>query len=187
MPHTNMAEADLAALIVVDVQLKMLAAAGSSPPEAIIDRIRRMVGAADILGIPVIYTEQYPQGIGPTDPQVRQFLSSATGPIVKTTLSCWRDPGFRSALEETGREHVVLVGLETHACIQQTALDLVRVDYQVFVAADAVGSRFGTDTEVALERMRHAGVEVSTAESLIFEWVERCDHPRFKEILELVR
>lgn len=187
MPHTNMLEAQLTVLVVVDVQAKMLPAITTSPQETIIDKIRRLVGAADVLDIPILYTEQYPKGMGPTDPRVTAMLSSSTGPIVKSACSCWRDEGFRSALQQTGREHVILVGLETHVCIQQTAMDLVRVDYTVFVAADAVGSRFGSDREMSLGRMARAGVEVSTAEALIFELIERCDHPKFREILKLVK
>ncbi len=187
MPHTNMLEEQFAALVVVDVQEKMLAASGTSPPEAIIDKIQRLVRAAEILDVPIIYTEQYPKGIGPTDPRLTACLSSATGPIEKTTCSCWRDEAFKEALRKTEREQIIIVGLETHVCIQQTAMDLIRVDYQVFIAADAVGSRFQLDTDTALQRMRAAGVEISTAESLIFELVERCDHPKFKAVLEVVK
>lgn len=187
MPHTNILEASLAVLVVVDVQAKMLAAVTTSPREQITDKIRRLAGAAEVLNVPILYTEQYPQGLGPTHPDVKAHLASATGPIVKTTCSCWRDEGFRRALQRTDREHVILAGLEAHVCIQQTALDLLRVDYQVYAAADAIGSRFPGDLDLAIERMRHAGVEVSTTETLIFELVERCDHPKFKEILGLVK
>jgi nicotinamidase-related amidase len=187
MASTDMLEAQLAAVVVVDVQEKMLAAIGTSPAEQIIDQIRRLVGAAEVLGLPVIYTEQNPRGLGPTDPRVVAYLTSASGPLVKTTCSCWRDEKFSAALQRTAREHIVLVGLETHVCIQQTALDLMRVDYRVFVPADAVGSRSRQDMDVSLERLRRAGVVVSTAEALIFELIERCDHPKFKKILELVK
>jgi len=187
MPHTNMLEEKLAVLVVIDLQEKMLAAIGTSPPETIVDKIRRLVGAAEALDIPIIYTEQYPKGLGPTEPRVKDVLSTAIGPLVKDTCSCWRDQAFRTALQRTEREHVIMAGLETHVCIQQTALDLVRVDYQVFLAADAVGSRFAGDMDVSLQRMRRAGVEISTAEALIFELIERCDHPKFKDILELVK
>ncbi len=187
MAHGDMLEEQLAALVVVDLQEKMLAAIGTSPPERIFDKIRRLAGAAEVLGLPIIYTEQNPRGLGPTDPRAAAALSSASGPVVKTTCSCWRDEKFRAALQGTDREQIVLVGLEAHVCIQQTALDLLRVDYQVFVPVDAVGSRYQQDMDVALERMRRAGVVVATAEALIFELIERCDHPKFKQILELVK
>lgn len=187
MPHVNMLEADLAALVVIDFQEKMLATISTSAPDALIRRISSLIQAARILGLPIIFTEQYPQGLGPTDKSIAAVLDGATGPLVKTTCSCWRDEGFRSALQETQREHIILAGLEAHVCIQQTALDLLRVDYVPFVAVDAVGSRRKADYDAALNRMGLSGVELSTTESIIFELVERCDHPRFKDILGLVK
>ncbi len=187
MSSGRMVESDLAALVVVDVQEKMLSAITSRSPERVVDRIQRLARAAHILDIPAFLTEQYPKGLGPTDIRIRQALSANSEPIIKNTCSCWRDEAFRRVLQHSGREHVILVGLETHVCIQQTAMDLVRMDYAVFVAADACGSRFSEDSDIALARMRQCGVEVSTTESLIFELIERCDHPRFRDVLELVK
>ncbi len=187
MPRVNFLEAQSAVLVVVDVQEKVLATVTSSPGERIIDRIGRLIRAARILDVPVLHTEQYPKGLGPTDGHVKRSLPAGSHPIVKSTCSCWRDEAFRIALQRTEREHVVLAGLEAHVCIQQTALDLLRVDYVPFVAADAVGSRCETDFQRALERMRRAGAEVSTAEALIFELVERCDHPKFRDILKVIK
>jgi nicotinamidase-related amidase len=189
MAHTNVLESQSAILVVVDVQEKMLDAVCTAHPRIIIQRIDRLIAAADILKIPVLFTEQYPKGLGLTDPVLTKRLkeAGATGPLVKSTCSCWRDEAFRNAVQRSEREHVILVGLETHVCIQQTALDLLRVDYAVFVPVDAVGSRSAIDMNTALERMRSSGVEISTSESLIFELIERCDHPNFKEILNLVK
>jgi nicotinamidase-related amidase len=187
MPHVNMIEADLAALVVIDVQEKMLAAVTTSPGEVLIQRLSALIRAARILELPVIYTEQYPQGLGPTARSLAGALDGATGPIVKSTCSCWRDEAFRAALQGCEREHIILAGLEAHVCIQQTALDLLRVDYMPFVAVDAIGSRRQSDFDAALARMRRAGVELSTTEALIFELVERCDHPCFKELIKPIK
>ena len=187
MANVRLAEASLAVLVVVDVQEKMLSAISTAPQDEIVAAIARLIGAARILGIPTIYTEQYPKGLGPTDVRLQSALAGTDGPLVKTTCSAWRDESFRNALQRTEREHVILCGLEAHVCIQQTAIDLVRVDYAAFVPADAIGSRRPGDMEAALDRMRLAGVEISTTESLIFELVERCDHPRFKEILSIIK
>lgn len=187
MSNAHLAEASLAVLVVIDVQEKMLSAISSSPPAELVAAQARLIGAARILEIPVIYTEQYPKGLGPTDDGLKKVLIESTGPLVKSTCSCWRDEAFRNALQRTEREHVILCGLETHVCIQQTAMDLLRVDYDVFVPQDAVGSRRKSDMDAALCRMRQAGVEVTTTESMIFELVERCDHPKFKEILPLIK
>lgn len=187
MADSRLADCSLAVLVVVDVQERMLSAIATQPVDEILASIERLIGAARILEIPIIYTEQNPKGLGETSPRLRETLERAQGPLVKTTCSCWRDEAFRNALQRTEREHVILCGLETHVCIAQTALDLLRVDYVPFIAVDAVGSRRSSDMDVALERMRRAGVQISTAEALIFELVERCDHPRFKDILRLIK
>ncbi len=187
MPHTDMLERDLAVLVVVDFQEKMLAAVGTAPSHEISRNVVRLIEVARILDVPVLYTEQYPQGLGSTVEAVRTVLGTGLEPMIKTTCSCWRDAAFRQALEASKREHVVLAGLETHICIQQTVLDLIRVDYVPFVAADATGSRRADDMTQALARMRQAGAAVSTTEALIFEWIERCDHPRFRDVLKVVK
>lgn len=185
MPHTNMLEAGLAALVVIDVQEKMHAAIGSMPQDALAGNITRLIATARILDIPILMTEQYPQGLGSTLAAIRD--AAGVSAMVKTTCSCWRDEAFRVALQATNREHIILVGEETHVCVQQTALDLLRVDYVPFVPEDAVGSRRASDADAAFRRMSRAGVELTTTEAIIFELIERCDHPRFKDILKLVK
>ncbi len=187
MAHAPMIETDLAVVVVVDFQEKMLGAIGTSPKDALARRINMLLRTAQLLNVPVLYTEQYPQGLGTTDRSIIESLKGATGPLIKTTCSCWRDEGFRTALQRTEREHVILCGLETHVCIQQTALDLLRVDYVSFVPVDAVGSRFQTDHDAAILRMRSAGATITTAGSVLFELIERCDHPRFKDFLQIVK
>lgn len=187
MSQGRLAEASSAVLVVVDVQEKMLRAVTTRPPDQIVASIRKLIGAARILDVPVLYTEQNPSGLGTTVAALRDALDGAVGPLVKSTCSCWRDEGFRSALQQSEREHVILVGLETHVCILQTALDLVRMDYVPFVPADAVGSRCGEDMAMALARMPRSGVEIGTTEGIIFELVERCDHPRFKDVLKIIK
>lgn len=187
MPHVQQIETDLAALVVIDVQEKMLGAISSDPQDELIQRMNKLIRTATLLDVPVIYTEQYPKGLGPTDKRLTETLDGSAAYFEKATMSCWRDRPFASALKEANREHVILCGLETHVCILQTALDLRRVDFEVFIAEDAVGSRFDRDKQVALDRMRSADVTVSTTESLMFELIGRCDHPKFKSFLEIVK
>jgi len=187
MPHLNMLESASAALVVVDVQEKMLAAIGSDAPDETVNRILRLIAAAAVFDLPVLATEQYPRGLGSTDPRIAKALNDAALRFEKATMSCWRDEPFRQALQATDREQIILCGIETHVCIQQTALDLIRVDYQVFVPADAVASRFERDKSPAIDRMRAAGAQITSAEAVLFELIERCDHPRFKDVLKLVK
>lgn len=187
MPHVNMIETDLAALVVVDVQEKMLAAISSDPPADVIARCAQLVRMAQVFELPIIVTEQYPKGLGPTDARLRDTIPSDAKIVEKVTMSCWRDAAFSEALRATGREHIIVCGLESHVCIQQTVLDLLRVDYVPFVPVNAIASRFDFDKVAALNRMRTAGAELTSAEALVFELAERCDHPRFKDVLKLVK
>ena len=171
MPHVIVLESDLAVLVVIDVQEKLMARIESSPPDDIVDKVGRLIGAARLLNIPIMHTEQYPDGLGPTDTRVKKALPEGSGPMVKSTCSCWRDEAFRKAIQATGREHVILAGVETHVCIQQTALDMIRVDYASWVAVDAVGSRRTLDHETALARLGHSGAQIGTTESILFELI----------------
>ncbi|MFO0971913.1 MAG: isochorismatase family protein [Phycisphaerae bacterium] len=185
MPHVPLARREDAVLVIVDMQERMMPAVAQA--ESVIAGACRAVSAAAILGVPVLATEQNPEGLGGTIATVQAVLPRGTMPLVKCTCSCWGEPGFRAALGQTRRECVVLAGVETHVCIQQTAIELLRVDHAVFVLADATGSRRAADRDVAFERMRQAGAVVTTVEAMIFEWVERCDAPEFRRVLELVK
>lgn len=187
MPYTNILKANSAALVVIDVQEKMLSAITSSPVDGIIRKVIQMIEAAKLLDIPILWTEQYPKGIGPTDTRVTERMPADAKALEKVTCSAWRDEPFKLALQRSLREQIIIVGLETHVCIQQTAMDLLNVDYVPFIPVDAVGSRFTHDMNASLERMRRAGVEISSAESLMFELIERCDHPKFKDFLKIVK
>ena len=187
MPHVQQLDVSQAALVVIDVQEKMLGATGSDPLDNLRRHITKLVRTAALLNVPVICTEQYPKGLGGTDGAIKDALPDSAAYFEKTTMSCWRDAPFKAALQATNREHIILVGVETHVCVLQTALDMTKVDYDVFVSVDACGSRFENDKAVAIERMRHAGIVVSTTESLMFEMIGRCDHPQFKSFLEIVK
>lgn len=152
----------------------------------IIARAETLLKAAVVLGIPVAVTEQYPKGLGRTDSRLAPALEHASF-FEKTSFSALGDDEFSGFLEKTGPRHVGLLGIETHVCVAQTALDLKVRGYEVSVAADAVSSRRAIDKNLALHRMTDAGVIVTTAEALIFEWLERAGTPEFKEILQIVK
>ena len=182
-----MLERDLAALVVVDVQDKMLAAIGSDPVDDVIDRCVQLIRMAQLFEAPILLTEQYPRGLGHTSERVKSVLPPTCQVFEKSTMSCWRDEAFREALQRTGREHIIVCGVESHVCIQQTVLDLLRVDYSPFVPINAVASRFAFDKAAAIDRMRTAGAEMTTAEAIVFELAERCDDAKFRDVLKLVK
>jgi len=170
------------ALLIVDAQEKLLRAIDGR--DRILINALRLVRAARILEIPVLATEQYPKGLGPTIAELADLIPDRPA---KTAFHCLEAPGIAEGLAGAGVRHVTLAGIEAHVCVAQTALELLRLGYRVQIPADAVGSRFAIDREYALRRLEHAGAVVSTTESALFEWVGGSDHPKFKEISALVK
>lgn len=176
--------ADDAVLVLVDVQERL--AAAMEHADRVVTGCVLLGEVADTLGIPMIVTRQYPRGLGDVVPALEPIATRAQM-IDKVTFDCLREPSFVAELEGTGRHQVVLAGMEAHICVTQTALSLERQGYDVHVVADAVCSRREGDRDVALDRLRGAGVVVTTAESVIYEALVRADTPTFRTVLELVK
>ncbi len=172
------------ALMVIDVQEKL------APAIENIDRlawnISRLVRAAGVLGVPVAVTEQYPQGLGRTVSTLAALVDDHAVDE-KRMFSCRECTGLIDGLRNQGRDQIVVVGIESHVCVLQSALDLVAQGFDVFVVADAVGSRSADDCRWALERMMLAGATIVTTEMVLFEWCETSAAPEFKEVSALVR
>lgn len=169
-------------LLVVDVQEKLTALVPGH--RRIIWNIRRLIEGAQVLRLAVAATEQYPQGLGPTVPELAERL----GPIAaKTSFSCGACPEIFSDWERRGIFRVLVAGIETHVCIQQTVYDLLAAGRKVYVAVDATGSRFEMDHQTALRRMESAGAVLTTTEAALFEWCQESGTAQFKEISRLVR
>ncbi|MCE9607667.1 MAG: isochorismatase family protein [Planctomycetia bacterium] len=174
--------ADDTGLLVVDVQGKLITLV---PDHArIIWNIRRLIDGADILQVAKAATEQYPQGLGPTVPELAEKFSSIPS---KTAFSCGECGALFREWIERGIHKVLLVGIEAHVCVQQTAFDLMTHGFRVFIAVDAVGSRFDLDRETALRRLDSSGATLTTTEAALFEWCERSGTPEFKAISKLVK
>ena len=179
-------DVDRAMLLVIDLQEKLLPLVDGHA--GLVDAANRLIRAAGLFKLPVVVTEQYPKGIGSTDEQLSASLARvAPTTLTKMAFSCCGDDRIREKLRELDREQIIVCGIETHVCVQQTVLDLVTMDYQVFVCADAVGSRARLDHDVALHRMRQAGAAVTTVESVLFELCVECGTERFKAMLELIK
>ena len=174
-----------AALVVVDIQSRLTPAMPPDTLARVLKYTRALLGAAKELGLPVLATEQYPKGLGPLVPEVRELLPSP--PLEKVHFSCGADPAFAAALEATGRRQVIVCGMETHVCVFQTVRDLVASGYEVHVCADAVSSRTEEHRRVGLELCRQAGAVVSLAETAIFDLLHRAATDEFKKVSPLVR
>jgi len=170
-------------LLVVDVQDKLLAVM----PDAagLIRDVGFLLDVANLLQIPARATEQYPQGLGPTNAELVRRLKGDRPS--KVAFSCCGAPGLLGELRQFGRPNVVVAGMESHVCVLQTVLDLLAAGMQVFVAADAVQSRFRSDHDIALRRMEQAGAVLTTSETTAFEWLGGSDHPQFKAVSKLVQ
>jgi nicotinamidase-related amidase len=178
---------DDAALVVVDVQEKLL------PHIANHQRLQwnvvRLVEAAQILGVSVCATEQYPKGLGHTVEPIADRLKQASDLAIgeKTMFSCRECDWLFARLSDKGVHNLLLCGIETHVCVGQTALDLVAQGFNVFVCVDAVGSRFEIDHQTGLRRLESCGVLPTTTEAVLFEWCERAGSDEFKKISKLVQ
>jgi hypothetical protein len=170
-------------LLVVDVQDKLLAVMPDAP--GLIRDVGFLLDVANLLQIPARATEQYPQGLGPTNAELVQRLKGERP--AKVAFSCCGAPGLSGELRQLGRPNVVVAGMEAHVCVLQTVLDLLADGLQVFVVADAVQSRFRVDQEIALRRMERAGATLTTTETTTFEWLGGSDHPQFKAVSKLVQ
>lgn len=176
---------DDTALVVVDVQEKLVAAVADGPKVAW--NVRRLVDAARALGRPIVATEQYPKGLGPTVPELAERVGPAPSklafsaggcPEVFASLTEWRDRGISK---------ILVCGVEAHVCVAQTTFDLLADGWRVYVAVDAIGSRFEIDLGTALRRMDSAGATLTTVEAAMFEWCATAAAPEFKEISRLAR
>jgi nicotinamidase-related amidase len=173
---------DTTALLVVDVQERLIPHIQNHGP--LVWNIRRLIDGAGLLGVTCVATEQYPKGLGSTVPLLAERLTINDE---KLLFSCRECENLLGSLEQEGRQQVLVCGIETHVCVQQTALDLVSLGFDVWVAVDAVGSRYDLDHVTALRRMESAGVSLTTTESALFEWCEVSGTHEFKRISSLVR
>lgn len=180
--HPEILSRDQVVLVVVDVQEKINRVMAD---QSHVPRVRTLIEAFGLLGLPVLATEQYPEGLGVTLADLGEALPSP--PLVKSSFSCGGDEAFAAEFESLEREQVLLCGVEAHVCVLQTALDLEAAGYQVQVPHDAINSRRPADRDWALRRMARADVVITSTESALFELLDRCDGPEFKPVSKLVK
>jgi nicotinamidase-related amidase len=171
---------DRATLIVVDVQ------EGFREAVPDFDRVAKatatLIEGAEAIGIPIIVTEQYPKGLGETAPEVAEHLPDGTEPLEKVVFSAAEAEGF----DLEGRDQALVCGIETHVCVNQTALDLLASGIEVQVAEDAVGSRTEENKRVGLRKMERVGAEMTSVETALFELLGRAGTDEFKTVQRLI-
>lgn len=170
-------------LLVVDVQERLLAVQADGQPVAW--NVRRLLDGAKILGVQSAASEQYPEKLGHTLPELESRLSVA--PVSKIAFSCRSCDSIFSAWRDAGIHRILVCGIETHVCVQQSVLDLLAAGFQVLVAVDAVSSRYSIDHEIALRRMEASGTLLTTTEAALFEWCGEAGTAEFKGVSALVK
>jgi nicotinamidase-related amidase len=174
-------------LVIIDVQERMMPVIDAA---ADVERnIDRLIRGCHIIGVPILLTEQYPKGLGATVASVRRALEDAGGykPIEKSCFSAHGCAGFEAELDALDRTQVLLAGVETHVCVYQTAMDLLRDEYDVTIIADAVSSRTAQNKAIALDRLSAEGVKLSSTEMALFELLVEAGTDEFRTISKLVK
>jgi nicotinamidase-related amidase len=182
--HADLLEREDSILLLVDIQERLFPTIHER--QAMETEIVRLGRAAEILGVPVVISEQYPKGLGRTLPSVRNAAPGA-GILEKTSFSCAANEALMGTIRGLDRGSVVIAGIEAHICVLQTALDLIRRGYRVHVASDATGSRIPRNHRVGTERAAHGGAVITSVETVLFEWLRRSDATHFKAVQALIK
>ncbi|MBI5640530.1 MAG: hydrolase [Nitrospirae bacterium] len=175
---------DEAVLVIVDIQERL--AAVMSERQKVVDNCLHLVETAKLLDIPVILNEQYPKGLGPTVIEIKEALRHVA-PLEKLTFSCCRGDSFPAGLASTDRKKVILAGMETHVCVLQTCVDLLKQGYAVHAVSDAICSRTKENYTTAIEFMRDAGAVITCTETVLFQLLEKAGTEEFKIISKRIK
>jgi nicotinamidase-related amidase len=172
------------ALVLIDVQEKLLRVMHNQSD--LLENIKKMVKGARILGLPVLWTEQNPAGLGPTVPEIAELLPDKI-PVSKFSFSCCGSEPFMEDLKAIDRKSILVAGIEAHVCVYQTVVDLINLQFDVEVVADAVASRSPENRFIGLKKSKAAGADITSVETALFELLKEAKGDRFKEISKLVK
>ncbi|MDD5111548.1 MAG: hydrolase [Candidatus Altiarchaeota archaeon] len=171
-------------LVVVDVQEHFRPAIFQF--DRLVKNARKLADGCRILDVPIIVTEQYPEGLGGTVPELVVSLGGIH-PIVKTSFSCFGERHFVDALNSCGRRNIILTGIESHVCVLRTALDALSQGFNVHVAVDAISSIHESDHDIAVERLKQANVFLVSSEMALFQLLDDSKQPEFKKLSAIVK
>jgi len=170
--------------LVIDIQERLFPHIAGN--EELLERTRILLSGLNLLGIPLLATEQYRKGLGETLPVIKEYIPADTA-VEKMAFSCCDEPMFMKLLEQAGVKNIIICGIETHVCVLQTTVDLLEKGFQPVIVEDCVSSRKLNDKHVAIERMRAEGALISTSESILFELARVSGTDTFKAISKLVK
>ena len=179
--------ADKSQLLMIDLQDRLLPAIHDG--EAVTEQAAILLKSAELMAIPLTVSEQYPKGLGHTEPSLMEAARSAGAEFFdKTAFSCFKEKAIRAHIaRRQERRQIILFGTEAHVCVLQSALDAVNTGYEVFVVADACSSRTEANRKLAFERMRDCGITIVSVEMVLFEWMERAGNDLFRTVSKLIK
>lgn len=183
--HPHILKVENAIVVAVDMQEPFLQ--GVFERERVVQGVRTLLQGARVLSLPVLCTTQYAKRMGETVPEIKELLNPLLPAFDKMEFSCLRSAPFTSELQRSGRKQVLLCGVETHICINQTAHDLTAAGYQVHLAVDAVSSRTELNWRLGIDKMRQGGVLLSSVEIALYEMMQMAGTPEFQAMLPIVK
>lgn len=179
-----MLQKDQTVFVLVDVQGKLAQVVNDS--ETLHDNLEKLIKGLQVLDIPVLWLEQYPDGLGGTTESLSGLLEGQQ-PIAKMTFSAMGNEEFVKQLKKSGRKQVLIAGIETHICVYMTAADLVKQGYEVEVVIDAVSSRTEANKMIGLQKMKHLGVSGTCVETALYELLGEAGTDEFKQVLKVIK
>jgi nicotinamidase-related amidase len=171
-------------LVIIDIQEKLFPYVKEK--DKILQQIKKLIQFAIIMKIPIVLTEHYPQGLGPTIKEIKTTLPGYN-PIKKITFSAFRSEEFTQRIQDTKIKTLVFCGIESHICIEQTVLDGISLGFKTHIISDAISSRKEHDLQIGIHKMQQCGGIMSTTEMAIYEILERADTTEFKEVLKIIK
>lgn len=171
-------------LLIIDIQQAMLKVIDSWETAA--GTVKQLIQSANALEVPILLTEQYKKGLGETIPELVQEIESPQI-VAKEYFSACLEEDFIPTVQSFNRKKIIVTGMETHVCVLQTSLDLIKAGFQVHLVADAVASRVNKNRDIAIDLMRQAGAVITSAEIVIFQWACRANTDEFRKILPVVK
>lgn len=188
MNAATLCSAEHSQVLLIDIQERLAGVMPTAALDGVVSAARLVVASAKHLDIPVHLTEQYPQGLGTTLAAIREHLPAGLQAITKTRFSAAHIPELQAALGTAAeRQEILLLGMEAHICVFQTAIELSKQGHRVRIVEDGICSRHPEDQHAAIARLRHAGVDILTSEAVVFEWLRDAKHPAFKQVSQWVR
>ena len=173
------------ALIIIDVQGKLAQLMYESKP--LHENIKTLIKGAELLEIPIFWLEQIPEKLGRTSQDITELLTPTTKPIAKQHFSAWQNSEFKQALEQSGKTHLLIAGLEAHICVYQTCKDLQNNGFQTHIVKDAISSRSEENKICGIKMMLDCGANLSNVESALFELQHVAEGERFRQLIKLVK